>query len=158
MIIPAGFNNHRLELGLVLRYRATLNHSLESPLGFHLFVAVAKCRLQFIEECSRSSYYDLSRVLQVVELGVLQIIFQVWQDPFVRGSSQVRSKKQEFLPVSVELLRVQSKVRQALELERLDLVTLSGKLGRSVHLERCSSRIPTSSRSVYRHVVEMDVL
>ena len=60
MIILASFNNHRLELGLILRYRATLNYGLESSLGFYLFVAVAECRLQFSEEYSLSSYNDLS--------------------------------------------------------------------------------------------------
>jgi hypothetical protein len=82
----------------------------------------------------------------------------VWKDPLVRGSAQVRGEKQEFLTVGVELFGVQGEVRQALELERLNLVSLPRELGWRVHSERSSSITVSGCRSLLRHVGYVDVL
>jgi hypothetical protein len=82
----------------------------------------------------------------------------VWKDPLVRGSAQVRGEKQEFLTVSVKLFGVQGEVRQALELERLNLVSLSRELGWRVHSKRSSSITVSGRRSLLRHVGNVDVL
>jgi len=142
-VVPAGLDYQGLELGFVLRYWSALLDGLESAFRFHLFVAVSKRGLQFIKECRWSSHDNSCSCLQVVELGMLQEIFQVGKNPLVCGSAQVRGKKQELLAIGIELVRVQGEVRQALELERLDLVSLSGEFGQSVHSERSSSSVRT---------------
>lgn len=74
------------------------------------------------------------------------------QNPFVSRAPQVRREEQQLLAVGVQLRLIELDVRQALQLERLDLVSLSRELGGSVHLER-SSVVRASSRSLDRHVV-----
>jgi len=158
-VVPAGLGYQSLELGLVLRHWSVLLDGLESAFCFHLSVSISERGLHFTEECRWPSQDDFGCLLQFVKLRVLQKIFQVWENSLVCGSAQVRSEKQEFFPVGVELIGVQGQICQALQLEGLDLVSLSGELGQSVYFKRFSSSdVRTRGRSGNRHVVQVYVL
>jgi hypothetical protein len=93
MVVPVGLDYQCLEFGLVLRYRSALLDALEGALSLHLLASITKCGLQFTKECSGSSQDNLSCCLLVAGLWVLQVVLQMRQDPFVRGSPQVRSEE-----------------------------------------------------------------
>jgi hypothetical protein len=54
-VVLAGLDYQSLELGLVFRYRSALLDRLESPLSFHLFVAIAERCLHFLKQFVLSS-------------------------------------------------------------------------------------------------------
>lgn len=115
-VVPAGLNYQSLELGLVFRYRSALLDGLESPFGFHLFVAIAERCLQFLKQLVLGGEDGTAGWFHRV-LVVFQIIFQMRLDPLPSGSSQVRHDEQEFLFVGAELVRVHVDVYATSNLE-----------------------------------------
>lgn len=138
LVIPVGLNHLGQKLGFVFRCRSTLLDGLESPFGFHLFIPISKRALKLIEQRGLAGHNHLGRVLQLFEIRVLQVVFQMREDPLVRGSSEIRRDEQELFSVRIQFVRIQTQIRQALKFERLDLVSLSREFSRSVHFERSS--------------------